>query len=109
MAYNVTVTSNVARIMAEARLRVTRAVTETAIDIERTAKELAPVKTGHLRRSIRYEVENQADVISGVVIAEADYSIFQELGTRYMPGKFFMQRALEANFKKGQERIAAAL
>lgn len=109
ISYRVTSVDSSRSFLADAVRRVYGAVLATTLDIETMAKEGAPVKTGHLRRLIRHEVEIDRYVITGIVIGDADYTIFQEMGTRYMPGKFFMTRAIEANYRAGEQRIAQAL
>lgn len=56
------------------------------------AQALAPVRTGALRSSINYRVENRTLVISVGQI----YGVFQEYGTRTIPPHPFIRPALAA-------------
>lgn len=49
--------------------------------IEGDAKENAPKREGHLRRSMDYVVENKGDVIEGTVFNSAEYAPYVEYGT----------------------------
>ena len=82
------------------------ALEEIAEKIRDDAKNLAPVDTGALRKSIRVEKEGklQFSVVAGgggVVNPktgrEVDYAGFVEFGTRRMSPKPYMQPALERN------------
>lgn len=62
--------------------------------IERTAKSLAPVKTGLLRGSI--QAISVARGKSADIVATAPYAAFQEYGTaRGITPKYFMTRAFQ--------------
>ena len=54
------------------------------------AKELAAVDTGEMRDKINYEIDNGVLYIK----ADADHSLFVEMGTRYMPAQPFMTPAI---------------
>ena len=56
------------------------------------ARRRAPVDTGYLRSSID---GNYIDEFEYEVIAEADYAIFVEKGTRYMSPQPFMEVSLD--------------
>jgi len=72
------------------------AVDSLATSIAGNAKTFAPVKTGHLRRSItKAETLRSHDSIVGKVGTNVFYAIFQEFGTIYFAGRFFFTRALE--------------
>lgn len=62
--------------------RVSAIVRKTAHDIEATAKELAPVDTGHLRSSIGVDIFREDGAL---IVAEigptADYGPYVEYGT----------------------------
>lgn len=73
-------------------------VKKYAFAIEGEAKQLAPVLTGFLKNSIQAE---EAKTKANWTISDgAEYGIFQELGTRYMEGKFFLTRACEKTADK---------
>lgn len=64
---------------------------------EAAAKDHAPVKTGHLRRSITHElVDLGTQNIHARVGTNVTYAIFQEFGTRFHPAHPFLRPALAA-------------
>lgn len=80
---------------------------ETGFLIERQAKLYETnVDTGNLRASIRtnlYEREGEVTVSAGGSsegLKDVNYAVYQEFGTRYMPGLFFMTRAAQDGFRK---------
>lgn len=59
----------------------------------RVSKEVCPVRTGNLQRSIMpFRIHD----LEWDVIANAPYSAYVEFGTRSFPGRKFMQRGAEA-------------
>ena len=77
-----------------------QAMRDATLIVERSAKLYAPVDTGRLRASITPEVRTGfggGDVIQGVVGSNVEYAPYQELGTRRMKGKRYLQRAVEDN------------
>ncbi len=54
------------------------------------ARAYAPIKTGALRAGIGYRVENRTLTLYGT----ARHTIFQDRGTRYIHGHFFLERGL---------------
>jgi HK97 gp10 family phage protein len=83
-----TVGSPAVQAMKDATLRVTA-----------DAKRNAPVDTGRLRASITPQVKSSSRIeeIIGIVGSNVIYAAFQELGTRYMKGRFYLKRAFESN------------
>lgn len=82
------------RIAASAELRDGLAILGQIAETE--AKNLAPVDTGNLRRSITHVVERDR---RGWVMrygTNVRYAIFQEIGTRFHPPQPFLRPALEA-------------
>lgn len=70
------------------------------------AQRGTPVDTGNLRRSEILSIED--DGLTGKVTAGADYSPYQEYGTRWIYGKHFMKKASQqagARFLKDLERL----
>lgn len=65
-----------------------------ALFVEGQAKIKAPVDTGFLRNSIQVVSVTSWEA---VVAAAAEYAIYQEMGTRFMPAHPFMRPALESN------------
>ena len=78
----------------------------------RTAKRYAPKDTGLLRRSLTYRVVREGEDIVGQVGTNVHYAIHVEYGHRtrasknasgqiqYVPGTYFLHRALRANRNK---------
>ena len=64
---------------------------------ETAAKEHAPVKTGHLRRSITHElIDEGTRNIHARVGTNVQYAVFQEFGTRFHAAHPFLRPALAA-------------
>ncbi|MEM4704314.1 MAG: HK97 gp10 family phage protein [Candidatus Bathyarchaeia archaeon] len=55
------------------------------------AKQMAPVRTGHLRSSIYAKINDWVVEIN----AEATYALFVELGTRYMQAQPYLYPAIQ--------------
>jgi len=70
---------------------------------ERKAKELVPVLTGNLRRSITHEVGQDSKGWFMRFGTNVFYGIYQELGTRFHPAQPFLRPVLShlAKFIKG--------
>ena len=88
---------------------IDRIQTESAIildeygqEMETTAKQLVPVRTGNLRESIRHE---RADVEHLWLQAEAPYAAYVEYGTRKMTAQPYLEPAIEQH----QAELQAAL
>lgn len=66
-------------------------------DVLRRARQLCPVLTGDLRRSLRLQPATRgATGPSGAVVAGSDHAIYVEMGTRRMRAEPFLRPALEA-------------
>jgi HK97 gp10 family phage protein len=98
-------------------LATSRAVRKVAFDIQADAQSLAPVDTGFLKSSIyvvtsssstygqaigasgeRYllpEVEKPEDNQTAYVAVGANYGIYLEMGTRFMPAQPYFYQAVE--------------
>jgi len=74
---------------------------EIAYQIAEMAKDTCPVKTGRLRDSIVVEVEENGVAIKATV----DYALFQEFGTKYIPGQYFMTNAYDSYVPLIESRI----
>lgn len=77
------------------------AVKETCEEIQKTAKELVPVKTGKLRDSIQIKVDKS----QGTVYSDASYAEYVENGTRYMKAKPFLRPAYNSEAEKLKKRV----
>lgn len=69
-------------------------VKATAFIIEGKAKQGAPVLTGFLKNSIQAQQKNPSNWI---ISDGAEYGIYQELGTRFITGNWFLTRACETS------------
>lgn len=67
----------------------------TALSVERTAKQRAPVDTGNLRNSISTSIS--AGGMTAEIGPTASYGVYVEYGTRRMSPQPYMGPALEAN------------
>jgi len=72
---------------------INRALNEVGIEMHVTARRLAPVKTGRLRDSIYCRVQDWLLRLGATV----PYAAFQEFGTRYFQGRFFLTEAINLN------------
>jgi HK97 gp10 family phage protein len=86
-----------------------RAVKASVISVEAETKRNAPVDTGTLKSSVSHTTQE----LEGEVVAGVRYAIYQEYGTKYMRGRFFMTKAVRSLtnkinyfFKKAMENIA---
>ncbi|HMN13330.1 MAG TPA: hypothetical protein PKD55_13500 [Bellilinea sp.] len=83
-------------------------VRKTTLDIQASAQNNAPVKTGVLKGSIQAEVTE----FSGIVSTSIEYGVYQEYGTRHMPAQQFMRPAAdehEPKFVEAMEQMARSL
>lgn len=82
-------------------------VAETAYAVEGTAKQLAPVRTGTLRRSIHTVFSRGG--LRAIVGPSVAYSIFVEFGTRFMAARPFMRPAAARELRLFVPRLRAKL
>jgi HK97 gp10 family phage protein len=75
--------------------RARRASEQVARRVEARAKANAPVKTGHLRRSI-HAARASADPNAWTVGTDVEYASFVEFGTRRMSPRPYLIPAVEA-------------
>jgi HK97 gp10 family phage protein len=94
------------RFRTEAATRVEAELDTTALLIETTAKELAPVDTGRLRSSIH--VEKPARFTRSVE-TNVEYAPFLELGTRYQRAQPFLFPAYEQHRQRFLTNLQQAL
>lgn len=76
-----------------------QAMRDATMLITAEAKRNAPVDTGRLRASITPEVR-LGNPIEGIVGSNVEYAPYQELGTKFMRGKFYLRRAFEENIQR---------
>lgn len=71
---------------------VKNAVKLNTSNFQKEAMRKAPVDTGNLKRAITIDILDGG--YTGKITATADYSIYQEYGTRYMSAQPFMRPSL---------------
>jgi HK97 gp10 family phage protein len=76
-----------------------------AADVKALAKQLAPVRTGHLRSSIYAKISEWVAEIG----AEATYAIFIEFGTRYMQAQPYLYPAIQEHLPRLEQIICEAI
>lgn len=85
------------------------AVAMGGLIIERDAKINAPVATGLLRASIDEVVEGGGTFAQATIEPHTEYAGYQEVGTKYMKGRFYMARAALQNTERVISLIVAAI
>lgn len=86
--------------------KVALATTKATIDTSNDAKINAPVRTGNLRDSIKYETAISGTSVTGRVYAEAHYAPFVENGTSRMAAQPYMGPSFETHSAKWLEAMA---
>lgn len=81
----------------------------SALLVMRDAMINSPVDTGRLRSSITAAIEADETTLQGVVGSNVEYAPFQEFGTKFMPGVFYLQNAFIANVQAITETIENAV
>ncbi|MEM1589284.1 MAG: HK97 gp10 family phage protein [Candidatus Bathyarchaeia archaeon] len=76
-----------------------------AADVKALAKQLVPVRTGHLRSSIYAKIQEWVAEIG----AEAAYALFVEFGTRYMQAQPYLYPAIQEYLPQLEQIICDAL
>lgn len=95
------------RVGAEAA----KLVRQTALDIEGSAKEFAPVRTGTLWRSIHHEIQGDGRFasMSAEIGTDVEYAPFVEYGTSRMAPQPYMRPAFDRHtpeYIAGMQHIA---
>ena len=73
--------------------RINEVVLRNTTELQEKAKRNAPVDTGFLQGSIRFDMQGGGK--TGVVKATADYAQYVELGTRFMLAQPYMKPAFD--------------
>ena len=84
---------------------VHRQLASWAADVKALARELVPVRTGHLRSSIYAKINEWVAQIG----AEATYALFVELGTRRMQARPYLYPAIQQHLPRLEQIILDAL
>lgn len=84
---------------------VHRQLASWAADVKALAKQLVPVRTGHLRSSIYAKIQEWVAEVG----AEATYALFVELGTRRMQARPYLYPAIQEHLPRLEEMICEAL
>ena len=95
---------NTDKVLAEADKRIRERLTIAALMVERTAKQLCPVRTGTLKRSITHMVEKRRALVGSNV----EYAPYVEMGTVKMTARPYLRPALESNMQKIKELFSHA-
>ena len=88
------------------------AMRKAVLLVTRDAKIFAPVDTGRLRSSITGAVipaRSFGKSIQGIIGSNVFYAPFQEIGTRHMKGRKFLQRSIDKNEVHIQRLIGDAV
>jgi len=84
---------------------VHRFLVSWAADVKALAKQLVPVRTGHLRSSIYAKISECVAEIG----AEAAYALFVELGTRRMQARPYLYPAIREYLPQLEQIIREAI
>ena len=104
------VSNTIPALPAALRKQVVDQVARSTFDIEARAKQVCPVRTGTLRRSIHSVFE--AGGLRGICGPSVDYGLPVEVGTRHMGARPYMRPAAELvlpKFADELKRILAGL
>ncbi|KKL61386.1 hypothetical protein LCGC14_2195790 [marine sediment metagenome] len=83
------------KVFGETEKRFQKGLAQATLLVERRAKEMCPVDTGTLKRSITHEIGTD----NAIVGTNVEYAPFIELGTDKWAGKPFLRPALMASAK----------
>lgn len=92
---------------ADKRIRIRKVLTETAINIHRKATKFAPVDTGRLHTSIKWEVLKGGR--TAIISTNVEYAAYVEFGTKKMRKQPYMRPALLLEQQPYMSKIKAAL
>lgn len=84
---------------------VHRQLVSWAADVKALAKQLVPVRSGHLRSSIYAKIREWVAEVG----AEATYALFVEFGTRYMRARPYLYPAIKDHLPRLEQIICDAL
>lgn len=84
---------------------VHRQLVSWAADVKALAKQLVPVRSGHLRSSIYAKIREWVAEVG----AEATYALFVEFGTRYIRARPYLYPAIKDHLPRLEQIICDAL
>lgn len=98
MGAKMTIRDSFYKKVEEGRIKqaLRKAVTQTALDLQKASMKEAPVDTGNLRRSHSYEVRVSSEMIEALLKNSANYWPYVNFGTSKMDANDFMTRAFES-------------
>jgi len=73
--------------------------------VKDSARQLVPVRTGHLRSSIYAKIQEWVAEVG----AEAGYALFVEFGTRYMRARPYLFPAIQEHLPRLEQIICEAI
>jgi HK97 gp10 family phage protein len=76
-----------------------------AADVEALARQLVPVRTGHLRSTIYVKIQEWVAEVG----AEATYALFVEFGTQHMRERPFLFPAIQEHLPRLEQIICEAI
>lgn len=85
---------------------IKKIVRQYIAEMSRISARTVPVKTGFLKRSLVVEIRDNG--MTGVLNYYAEYAPYQEYGTRWISGKFYLKRGFDgvvSNFINDIERV----
>lgn len=85
--------------------RVHRQLASWVADVKASARKQVPVRTGYLKSTIYAKISEWVAEIG----AEATYSLFVELGTRYMQAQPYLYPAIQEHLPRLEQIILEAL
>jgi HK97 gp10 family phage protein len=108
MSYSIQIVSDTVtpKLLAAVRLMakgIQDGLEEAGAEMEATAKQIVPVRTGFLRSTIYHLVDSGALTLE--LGATADYALYVEMGTRRAHAQPFIRPSFEAN----QQRLLDAI
>lgn len=89
--------ANLSGLGANVKESARKGLERGAKKIQKNAKSLAPVKTGHLRNSIKTKSEISQDGVKAEVFTNTEYAPYVEFGTG--------QRGAESNIDRPERNI----
>ena len=84
-----------------------RTIQQIAVFVEAEAKLRAPVKTGHLRRSISHETQSDENTSKAYIGTNVEYAPYVEFGvaSKNIPAQPYLRPAIEENRDKIRDMI----